>query len=72
MGIRRVVTGHNPQGKAVFASDVVVEPITTELAPGAEFYRVWGGDTPGSFRNRVWHEFDVEPDDLSVEEDGLE
>ena len=29
MGIRRVVTGHSPNGKAVFASDDVVQPVTT-------------------------------------------
>ena len=40
MGIRRVVTGHNANGKAVFASDKVVEPITLALLPGAEFFRL--------------------------------
>src|SRR5262252_4381829 len=49
MGIRRVVTGHNASGKAVFASDVVVEPITLRLLPGAEFYRLWGADLPSRF-----------------------
>jgi len=37
MGIRRVVTGHDGDGKAVFASDEVVEPITLELLPDTEF-----------------------------------
>jgi len=37
MGIRRVVTGHDSDGKAVFASDEVVEPITLDLLPGTEF-----------------------------------
>jgi mannose-6-phosphate isomerase-like protein (cupin superfamily) len=45
MGIRRVVTGHNGAGKAVFASDEVVEPVTSPLAPGTELYRLWGADT---------------------------
>lgn len=49
MGIRRVVTGHSPEGKAVFASDEVVEPIRLALLPGAEFYRLWGRDAPPSF-----------------------
>ena len=49
MSIRRVVTGHNAEGKAVFASDVVVAPVTSPLVPGAEFYRLWGGDVAGSF-----------------------
>jgi mannose-6-phosphate isomerase-like protein (cupin superfamily) len=49
MGIRRVVTGHTPEGRAVFASDEIVAPITTELNPGAEFYRLWGSDTVPRF-----------------------
>ncbi len=49
MGIRRVVTGHDEHGKAVFASDSEVEPITLGLLPGAEFYRLWGADEPCSF-----------------------
>ena len=28
MGVRRVVTGHNNEGKAIFASDEIVEPTT--------------------------------------------
>jgi len=49
MGIRRVVTGHDRNGKAVFASDVEVEPITLALLPGMEFYRLWGSDKPRRF-----------------------
>ena len=49
MTIRRVVTGHDPNGKAVFASDDVVDPITLDLLPGTEFYRLWGGDEPRRF-----------------------
>lgn len=49
MGIRRVVTGHDTDGKAVFASDEVVEPITLDLLPGTEFFRLWGADEPCSF-----------------------
>ena len=49
MGVRRVVTGHDIDGRAVFASDEVVEPITIELRPGLEFYRLWGGDEPPRF-----------------------
>ncbi len=44
MGIRRVVTGHDDEGKAVFASDETVEPITSDLVPGMEFFRLWGSD----------------------------
>jgi quercetin dioxygenase-like cupin family protein len=39
-----VVTGHDDNGKAVFASDEEVEPVTTALMPGTEFHRLWGGD----------------------------
>jgi len=42
MGIRRVVTGHDANGKAVFASDKEVEPITLALLPGMEFYLLRG------------------------------
>jgi hypothetical protein len=44
MRTRRVVTGHSPDGKAVFASDEVVEPVVLDLVPGFEFLRLWGGD----------------------------
>ena len=44
MAVRRVVTGHNEAGKAVFASDENVEPVTVALAPGMEFYRLWEAD----------------------------
>ncbi len=48
-GIRRLVTGHDTNGKAVFASDEQIQPITLALVPGAEFYRVWGADKPPRF-----------------------
>jgi len=49
MGTRRVVTGHDIGGKAVFVSDEEVEPITLALLPGTEFYRLWGADKPPDF-----------------------
>ena len=49
MGIRRVVTGHDASGNAVFVSDDTVDPITLALLPGTEFYRLWGADEPPSF-----------------------
>ena len=49
MGVRRVVTGHDAGGKAVFASDEEVEPITLDLVPGFEFFRLWGGDEAPTF-----------------------
>ena len=49
MNVRRVVTGHDASGKAVFASDEEVAPVTTALMPGTELHRLWGGDEPPTF-----------------------
>jgi hypothetical protein len=49
MRVRRVVTGHDEKGKAVFASDEEVDPLTLELMPGTEFHRLWGGDQAPTF-----------------------
>ena len=49
MSVRRVVTGHDESGRAVFASDDEVEPRTVEMLPGAEFHMLWGGDSPPTF-----------------------
>lgn len=49
MDVRRVVTGHDEEGRAVFVSDEVLPPITPGLMPGSEFHRLWGGDAPPHF-----------------------
>jgi mannose-6-phosphate isomerase-like protein (cupin superfamily) len=49
MNVRRVVTGHDDGGKAVFVSDEHVAPITVGLLPGHEFHRLWGGDAAPRF-----------------------
>ena len=49
MGVRRVVTGHSADGKAIVASDEMVEPIRLALLPGSEFVRLWGADAPPEF-----------------------
>lgn len=49
MGVRRVVTGHDNEGKAIFASDEIVEPTTLSLLPGAEFFQLWGADEIPTF-----------------------
>jgi mannose-6-phosphate isomerase-like protein (cupin superfamily) len=49
MGVRRVVTGHSSDGKAIVASDDDVEPVTAALIPGWEFHQLWGADAPPSF-----------------------
>ncbi|WP_329059472.1 cupin domain-containing protein [Amycolatopsis sp. NBC_01480] len=47
--IRRVVTGHDSAGRARVVDDSAVEPITSELMPGAAVYRLWGGDERPAF-----------------------
>lgn len=49
MDVRRVVTGHDADGKAVFVSDGAVEPVTTAISPGSEFHLLWGGDEAPHF-----------------------
>jgi mannose-6-phosphate isomerase-like protein (cupin superfamily) len=49
MRVRRVVTGHDSQGKSVFVSDEEVDPVVTALMPGTEFHRIWGGDEAPTF-----------------------
>jgi mannose-6-phosphate isomerase-like protein (cupin superfamily) len=49
MDVRRVVTGHDSDGKAVFVSDERVAPMTLALLPGSEFHRLWGGDSGPHF-----------------------
>src|SRR5207253_9213785 len=40
-----VVTGRNKAGKSVIVSKDAVSPMTVALAPGYEFYRLWGSDS---------------------------
>jgi hypothetical protein len=49
MRVRRVVTGHDADGKAVFASDTEVDGFRSPLTPGSEFHRLWGGDETSRF-----------------------
>lgn len=49
MDVRRVVTGHDADGKAVFVSDERVPPIVPSLTPGNEFHRLWGADEAPRF-----------------------
>jgi mannose-6-phosphate isomerase-like protein (cupin superfamily) len=49
VNVRRVVTGHNDDGKAVFVSDERQPPIMVGLLPGVEFHRLWGGDQAPRF-----------------------
>src|SRR5215210_87736 len=49
MQIRRVVTGHDSLGKAVFASDELVDGYHPMLNPGSAFHMLWGGDEAPHF-----------------------
>jgi hypothetical protein len=49
MKVRRVVTGHTPDGKATVVSDTEVDAITLDLLGGAEFHRLWGADEAPTF-----------------------
>ena len=42
--VRRVVTGHDPEGRSVFVADEPVAPLELELFPGWAFHPLWGGD----------------------------
>lgn len=47
--VRRVVTGHDSEGKARVVDDSGVEPITSEVIPGYAAYRLWGRDERPTF-----------------------
>ncbi len=49
MEIRRVATGHDADGKAVFVSDEAVAPVVLALVPGMEFHRLWGSESIVTF-----------------------
>ena len=49
MKIRRVTTGHDARGKAVFVSDSEIDGVTFAQMPGAAFHRLWGADQPPKF-----------------------
>ena len=55
MDVRRVVTGHDGDGKAVFVSDTTVAPVTLALLPGSEFHQLWGADTAPQFPDLFPH-----------------
>ena len=48
MGVRRVVTGHTPEGKAIIASDTAVDSIPVG-ARGSSTTLVWGRDDVAEF-----------------------
>jgi mannose-6-phosphate isomerase-like protein (cupin superfamily) len=46
MDVRRVVTGHDANGKAVFVSEERVAPTTPALLGGFTVHKLWGADEP--------------------------
>lgn len=49
MEVRRVVTGHDGQGRAAVVSDEWVTPVTATLVPGWEWHQLWGTDQRASY-----------------------
>ena len=49
--VRRVVTGHDEQGRSRVVDDQNVEAITSALMPGFAAYRLWGRDQRPAFPN---------------------
>jgi mannose-6-phosphate isomerase-like protein (cupin superfamily) len=49
MEVRRVVTGHDEEGRSVFAADGTVPALELELLAGWAFHALWGGDAIPSF-----------------------
>ncbi|WP_194924867.1 cupin domain-containing protein [Catenulispora pinisilvae] len=49
MTVRRVVTGHDSEGRSRVVDDQNMEPITSALTPGFAAYRLWGRDESPTF-----------------------
>jgi mannose-6-phosphate isomerase-like protein (cupin superfamily) len=49
--VRRVATGHDDSGKAVFALDEDVDPVRLTLSPSTEYHLLWGSDGPEALPN---------------------
>jgi mannose-6-phosphate isomerase-like protein (cupin superfamily) len=51
MRVRQVSTGHDELGRAVFASDKEVEPVTLTLSPATQYHMLWSSDTTETVPN---------------------
>ena len=49
MHVRRVVTGHDADGKAVFVSDEAVAPFAPAFSPQSAFHQLWNFDATPQF-----------------------
>jgi cupin domain len=45
---RLIITGHSPDGAAVFVDDRRPEPVSVQALPGADFYLLWGTPDGGA------------------------
>jgi mannose-6-phosphate isomerase-like protein (cupin superfamily) len=59
--VRRVVTGENADGKAVFVDDAVLEGRSPALLGGSVFHQIWGSDArvalPSDGSEPAWTRF---------------
>ncbi len=51
MSTRRIVTGHDAHGRAVFAADDSCDPLTFTIFDPFAFTKLWSGDVVPSFPN---------------------
>ena len=49
MHVRRVVTGHDAEGKAVFVADEQVAPFVPGFSPNSSFHQLWAFDETPRF-----------------------
>jgi len=52
---RRVVTGHDAQGRSIIASDELVDPASPKILGGSELHLLWGADDPIVFPDSGAH-----------------
>ena len=45
---RLIVTGHSPEGEAIFVEDRQPDPVEVQLMPGSDFYLLWGTPDGGA------------------------
>lgn len=51
MSVRRVSTGHDHSGRAIFARDEEVPPVTLVLSPATRYHLLWSADAPETLPN---------------------
>jgi mannose-6-phosphate isomerase-like protein (cupin superfamily) len=49
MGVRRVVTGHDANGRATIVSDNILNPVELSLLSGVQIFPLWGSDGPAAY-----------------------